>query len=202
MARINPVTSATWDVELPFTAKPHKVGSSSFAIISDLPKKADVSAMGDWVANGVAIYSVSGDPVTADQSLAALMIAHLRLGDDGRIHVPVRIKLPASGTYSREELALPALRKIDLSGKIGLEVRYQDSAWHTIVVSLQEGVSTDLQVGDILISETASKAAFNSPQAFERAAKAQAAKGAEKLSLEILRGGTSQNAELQLDAQK
>ena len=197
--RIGPVAAAQiayahWDVRMPFEANISRVRNANIAEISSITEGADLNISGNWIAEGVILYSFNGQRLDENASLSMHVLKDLNIDPDGYARATVRYRDPSSGILDRGLLAVPVVRAIGLADGTVIEAQMMDENW-VLTVTAPGDYENGLQVGDVLKSEVDTGAALTSPEALSETLATLVAGQAEVANLMILRGGERQAIE-------
>ncbi len=161
------VTSAVWEVTLPFRTLPASAGGQ-FPQISDVvPLPGDPPA-NDWIVEGAVIYAVDGNWVTDEASIRDQIARDAEFGGDQFVFAPARIKTDPTSPFKEVTLAAAAVNHVTLANGFELTTKAVDSLWEVIVTKVPEGSDSGLRVGDLLVAELQSGTDLNAANnAFE-----------------------------------
>ena len=195
--RIGPVAEtqlafAHWDVAMPFEATLSKVRNAITAEVTAVSDTADLAISGDWIAEGVVLYSFNGERLTENLSISGHFLQNLTVDPDGYSRATVRYRDPATGIIDRGLLSVPVVRQMGLADGTTIEARMSDQVWVLQVTSVG-AADNGLQPGDILVSETLSETSFSTPEVFVDALDALAASKAKTAELTVIRDGSRQD---------
>ena len=195
----NQIAYAHWDVEVPFVTSRRRGTTGNVFAISGIKPGQDMSITGDWVQRGTTIFTLNGEPVRADMSLAAHVLDDMSVDPDGYVRVVARYRSLGKTRAQNGLLALPAHRMFGLGGGYSFEARHGgDTGWQTVVTDAPQSGSGGLQQGDILLRETKTGIAIDTPESLDDVLTALVADNTPVARLTVLRDGAETAATLQL----
>ncbi|MGR3515124.1 MAG: protein kinase domain-containing protein [Paracoccaceae bacterium] len=185
--------SSEWDIELPFSARPPRVGDGPALVITEIKDTADVSRSADWLREGLILVGLNGAPLQEDTSLEDQIRDGLTITDEGTAQVTVFYRAPRADVLDTGMLVLPIVRRTYLADGTLLITRKDSDVWVTRVEALGAGI-TDLQVGDLIIGNASSPIRFTDHKAVETTFTALATSGITAAEFAVLRAGQRQTA--------
>ncbi len=185
------ITFSHWDVDMPFASRTERVRSANTIVITDVSDTADLSISGNWIAEGVILYSFNGEPLQQDTPLLVSVLNNLTVDPDGYTRSTVRYRDPAKDILDRALMAVPVVREIGLADGTILETRRESLNWVTRVVTVGMPES-GLALGDILRAEDQTGIVFASHEDVEKALGKLADQKSETARLTVLRNGARQ----------
>ena len=188
------IAFAHWDVRMPFEADLERVRNANTAVITSIDEAADLAISGDWIAEGVIIYSFNGDRLEADTPLNVHVLKSLTIDPDGYARATVRYRNPTADILDRGLLAVPVVREMGMADGTVIEARMIDLAWVMEVTALGE-VANGLKVGDILTGEATTGNVFATPEALTETLEQLVSRRIETADLTVVRGGETLQAE-------
>ena len=195
----NQVAYGHWDVDVPFTTSRRRATTGAVLVINSVKDGQDMSVIGDWVQRGTTIFTLNGEPVRGDATLAAQVLNDFMVDPDGYIRVAVRYRPLGQTRAQNGLLALPATRMFGLQNGYTFEARNAgDAGWQTIVDDTQQSGSGALQRGDILLRETQTGVAIDTAEALDAVLATLVSENKPTAQLTVLRNGAEATATLQL----
>lgn len=137
-----PDVASNWSVQLPFA--PTEPNSN---VIGDVGAISPV-----WVRPGLEITSVNGTEVDSIAQIAATLRAGQPATPTDTLQVTFGTRDPATGETADRAWVMPVIQETELLNGIRFETAFAGSNWRTTVVAVPEGVTTDLQAGDVVTS--------------------------------------------------
>ncbi len=195
----NQVAFGHWDIEIPFAMSKRRSSTGNTIGINGLNEGQDKSVIGDWVERGATIFTLNGEPIRTDATLASQVLDNFSVDPDGYIRVAARYRSRGETRAQNGLLALPAHRSFGLANGYTFDVRHAgDAGWQTVVTSVPEGVSGSLRQGDVLLLEAQTGAAINEPESLDGILAKLVSENQPQARLNILRDGTESTAVMQL----
>ena len=193
------VAFSHWDVEVPFQTSKRRASTGSTIAITSVDPAQDMSVIGEWVQRGAAIYTLNGQPVRENASLAAQVLDDLSVDPDGYTRVTARYRPLGKTRAQNGLLALPVVRMIGLENGYGFTVRNADGQrWQTVATTLPADAAGDLQKGDILISETQTGSAIDGSESLDAVLATLASENRPEARFTVLRNGSETDATMKL----
>lgn len=189
---------STWEIDLPFAARPPRVGEGNVLVITEIDPEADLVLAGEWITEGLILVGVDGAPLREGVSLKDQILDNVTITNEGTAQVSVFYRAPRAEVLDEAVLTLPVLRRTGLADGTVLETRKQGASWITTVAELGRG-QTDLEVGDMIIGNATSPTRFTDPDAVEAAFEALIQSDLTAAEFSILRAGQRQTAAWRLD---
>ncbi len=191
------VAYAHWDVRMPFEATTARVRNAITAEITAVSDNADLSRAGDWIAEGVVIYSFNGERLIEGMPLSGHFLQTLAVDPDGYSRATVRYRNPDTGVIDRGLLSVPVVRQIGLADGSVIEAYMSNLVWVLEVVEIG-APDNGLAVGDILASEAVTGIDFSRPDDLSTALEALVSQDVKTAELTVLRNGDRQQVAWQL----
>lgn len=189
-----------WDIALPFTSRPPRVGEGNVLVITEVDRSADLSRVGDWIEEGLILVGLNGAPLREDVPLRQQFLDAMVISDDGEAQASLFYRAPRNEVLDQAVLTVPLLRRTGLADGTVLETRKQGTTWITTVSRVGQG-DTDLQVGDLIIGNATSPTRFTDHDAVEAAFTALVESDLEAAEFSVLRAGQRQSATWRFDPQ-
>ncbi len=183
----NQVVFSHWDVHMPFEAELERVRNANTARITSISENTDYSVSGDWIAEGVIIYSFNGERLAEDTSISVHFLESLHIDPDGYARATVRYRNPVEGILDRGLLAVPVVRELGLADGSLLEAHVIDRNWTLSVKKI--GRNNGLRVGDIVVGERSTGTVFASHEDLARSLNTLAAREIDVAELTVVRDG-------------
>lgn len=196
------VTFALWDVAIPFEFSQNAVRNAQVVLITDVPADTNLAVAGDWIVPGTEIYTVNDEPFSVERPFATMVLNAMVIDPDGYARTTVRYKNVQNQRFERGLMAVPVVRRLGLADGTLLEAGMVDGKWATTVTEVVGNADEGLKVGDILVREVTSGAAFEASDAVETAMIGLTENGAETAVFDILRDGSEMTVEVALARQK
>ena len=195
----NQVAFGHWDIEIPFTMSKRRSSTGSVIAINALNAGQDRSVIGDWVERGATIFTLNGEPIRPDTTLASYVLDNFSVDPDGYIRVAARYRSLGETRAQNGLLALPAFRSFGLLNGYSFDVAHAGEAgWQTVVASVPEEVAGSLQRGDVLLRETQIGVSINEPESLDGILAQLVSDNQPEARLSILRNGAESTAVMQL----
>ncbi len=195
----NQVAFGHWDIEIPFTMSKRRSSTGSVIAINALNAGQDRSVIGDWVERGATIFTLNGEPIRPDTTLASYVLDNFSVDPDGYIRVAARYRSLGETRAQNGLLALPAFRSFGLLNGYSFDVAHAGEAgWQTVVASVPEEVAGSLQRGDVLLRETQTGVSINEPESLDGILAQLVSDNQPEARLSILRNGAESTAVMQL----
>ena len=179
-----------WDVRLPFTTQTEADGDHARAVIDTLDPEAGRAG---WIARGVAIHAVNGQPLARGTSLEEAILASLTVDPDGRTRVPVLYRAPGGDMLELGTIEAPVVHRTALADGTVLTTGAENGAPVTRITATGRAPS-DLQPGDIVVEEAQTGTWLASPQDIASALETLAGRNAKEAAFTILRDGRRRTA--------
>ncbi len=195
----NQVAFGHWDIEIPFTMSKRRSSTGSVIAINALNAGQDRSVIGDWVERGATIFTLNGEPIRPDTTLASYVLDNFSVDPDGYIRVAARYRSLGETRAQNGLLALPAFRSFGLLNGYSFDVAHAGEAgWQTVVASVPEEVAGSLQRGDVLLRETQTGVSINEPESLDGILAQLVSDNQPEARLSILRNGAESTSVMQL----
>lgn len=203
-AAVTPAALATswigWSgqaVDLPFTTVTTAQPQGSFSMVTLVRSDLDQNAT-DWLKSGTIIYSVNGHLVVDDASIIRAIQSKSDVSGTGEKLVEMRVKTERDGPIVEQSLTVRTGKATELANGVQfMTVSIGDDKWITKVSRSPSAISS-LRVGDVVVSEAASKVTFEGQNALEETFEALGNTGVETALLTIARNGELKAVELPL----
>jgi len=192
------VAFAHWDVEIPFSTSRRRASTGNVIAVTGVNPEQDMSVIGDWVKRGATIFTLNGEPVRDDATLAAQVLDNLSVDPDGYIRAAARYRSLGQTRPENGLLALPAIRKFGLVNGFAFSSRHTGNAgWQTTVTAVPENAG-GLQKGDILLRETHTGTDLTEADSLDKALLALTTESRPEARLIVLRNGAETTAAMPL----
>ncbi len=129
------------NVRLPFVADAADPGR----VLARLPWSPS------WVEPGLRIVEINGAPVQDGASLAAMASGDADLSKAAELNVIFGYVAASGADVIRKMETLPVVDRLELGNGLAFEMVRTPTGIQTVVAGLPEGVTSDLQVGDVLL---------------------------------------------------
>ena len=190
---------AHWDVEIPFSTSLRHASTGSVIAITDVDAAQDMSTIGDWVQRGATIYTLNGNPLRSDATLATQVLDNLKVDPDGYIRVAARYRPIGKTRAQNGLLALPAIREFGLVNGFAFAARSADlPSWQTVVTSVPAESAGSLQKGDVLVRETVLGTEMVAADSLDKTLAALVSENKPQAHLVVLRNGAEATAVMPL----
>ena len=186
---------------MPFEAELERIRNANTARITSISKNADYSVSGNWIAEGVIIYSFNGEKLVEDIPISVHVLKSLHIDPDGYARATVRYRNPKEGILDRGLLAVPVVREMGLADGSLLEARVIDRKW-TLSVKSVGGSGNGLRAGDIVIGEQVTGTVFASHEDLAKSLHELAARQIDVAQLTVLRDSEVVSADWRLSTAK
>jgi hypothetical protein len=201
---VTPAASATnwigWSgqaVDLPFATVTTAQPQGSFSMVTLVRSDLDQNAT-DWLKSGTIIYSVNGHLVVDDASIIRAIQSKSDVSSTGEKLVEMRVKTATDGPVVEQNLTVRTGKVTELTNGVQfMTVSIGDDKWITKVSRSPSAISS-LRVGDVVVSEAASKIPFEGQNAIKKTFEALGENGEETAQLTIARNGELKAVELPL----
>ncbi len=188
-----------WDVEVPFSMSKRRSSTGNVIAINGVDEGQDMSVIGDWVQRGATIFTLNGEPVRADASLAGQILDNFSVDPDGYIRVAARYRPLGQTRAQNGLLALPAYRMFGLQNGYAFDVRHAgDAGWQTVVAAVPAEAAGELQAGDILLREAQTGVAIDGPESLDAVLAQLVSENQPEARLSVLRNGGESSAVMPL----
>lgn len=137
-----PNVASNWSVQLPFA--PTEPTSN---VVGDVGAISPV-----WVRPGLEITSVNGTEIDSIAQIPAALRAGQGATPTDTLQVTFGTRDPDTGETAERAWVMPVIQETELLNGIRFETAFAGSNWRTSVVDVPEGVTTDLQTGDVVTS--------------------------------------------------
>lgn len=148
-----------WDLELPFTARPQRVGDGRALVITALDANADLASVAPWLEEGLVIVGLNGAPLERNVPLIDQIGDAFEVSADGTVDAMLWYRKPREEMLDQGILSIPIIRKTTLADGTIFETRKVGASWVTSVASLGDGPNT-LELGDLIIGNSNSPTRF------------------------------------------
>ncbi|MGI9395516.1 MAG: hypothetical protein ACR2OY_12780 [Boseongicola sp.] len=182
------VVFSHWNVRMPFKADLERIRNANTARIASINDDADLLVSGDWIAEGVIIYSFNGKKLADDTPISVHVLKSLHIDLDGHARATVRYRDPTAGILDRGLLAVPVVRELGLADGSLLEARVVDANWSLSVKSVGK-LDNGLRVGDVVIGERSTDTVFTSHEDLTESLNTLAARQVDVARLTVQRDG-------------
>ncbi len=188
-----------WDIEIPFAISKRRSSTGNVIAINGVDAGQDMSVIGEWVERGATIFTLNGEPIQANASLAAQVLDDFTVDPDGYVRVAARYR-PLGQTRAKNGLlALPAYRMFGLQNGYSFDVRHAgDAGWQTVVTEVPLKAAGSLKRGDILLHEAQTGAAVDTPESLDGILAQLVSENQPQARLNVLRNGGEVAAVMQL----
>ncbi len=193
----NQVGFAAWDATMPFLEDNRIIGGERVAIILRMLPDVDAASVGDWLANGLILYSVNGVDIQQSGSITTAVLNAMQVDPDGKARVVVQY----SGSSLERQTGLmtvTATRLISLANGVNLTVSTIDGEWRSVVTAVNSPNSTTLREGDILFRDKTTGVALDGPMSIEAIMASLVASGTATTEFAIIRDNKLADATMQL----
>ncbi len=162
----NQIGFAAWDATMPFLEDNRIIGGQRVAVILRLLPNVDVASVGDWLANGLILYSVNGVDIQQSGSITTAVLNAMRVDPDGKARVVVQY---AGSSLERQTglMTVTATRLVSLANGVSVSVSSIDGEWRTTVTDVTNPSTTSLQAGDVLFRDKTTGVALDGPTSLE-----------------------------------
>ncbi len=195
----NQVGFAAWDAKMPFLEDNRIIGGKRVAVILRLLPDVDVASVGDWLSNGLIVYSVNGVDVQQSGSITTAVLNAMRVDPDGKARVVVQY----AGSSLEQQTGLmtvTATRLISLANGVNLSVSTIDGEWRSVVTAVNAPNTTTLRPGDILFRDKTTGVALDAPMSLEAIMTSLVESGTATTEFAIIRDNKLADATMQLAA--
>jgi hypothetical protein len=195
----NQVGFAAWDAKMPFLEDNRIIGGKRVAVILRLLPDVDVASVGDWLSNGLIVYSVNGVDVQQSGSITTAVLNAMRVDPDGKARVVVQY----AGSSLEQQTGLmtvTATRLISLANGVNLSVSTIDGEWRSVVTAVNAPNTTTLRPGDILFRDKTTGIALDGPMSLEAIMTSLVQSGTATTEFAIIRDNKLADATMQLAA--
>ncbi|NNE81345.1 MAG: protein kinase [Silicimonas sp.] len=183
-----------WDVEMPVLSVPERVRNSNTIRITEITDANILGMSGDWIKEGVVIYSFNGETLQPDTTLSTHILNALLIDPDGYARSTVRYRDPDSGTIDRGLIAVPAVRRIGLADGSIFEARMKDLNWLITVVEVGRAADGSLRAGDVLTKEMTTGVLLASHEDLAKALEQLVVRKVDTAQFAVLRNGSEVQA--------
>ncbi len=162
----NQVGFAAWDATMPFLEDNRIIGGQRVAIILRMLPNVDVASVGDWLVNGLILYSVNGVDIQQSGSITTAVLNAMRVDPDGKARVVVQY---AGSSLERQTglMTVTAARLVSLANGVSVSVSTIDGEWRSVVTRVTDANATTLREGDILFRDKMTGTALDGPTSLE-----------------------------------
>ncbi|MEO0917885.1 MAG: serine/threonine-protein kinase, partial [Pseudomonadota bacterium] len=143
-------SQSRWVLELPFDARPQRVGDGGALVITALHNDANLSLIGPWLEEGLVLVGLNGSPLEKNVPLIEQLGENFEISPDGMVKATLWYRKPREELLDQGELSVPIIRKTVLADGTILETRKVGASWVTSVAVLGGGTGT-LELGDLII---------------------------------------------------
>lgn len=188
---------AAWDAELPFAADDRIIGGKQTAIVLRLAPDVNPAEAGDWLQQGLLIYSVNGTPTPTASAVTAAILNAMRVDPDGKSRMVVEY---AGSDLARKSglLTVGAVRLVSLTNGVSVRTSVVDGVWTSTVTGVAKPEITTLQQGDILFRDKTTAIPLDGPEALETILVDLVAAGTTQTEFSIIRDNKVSAAAMQL----
>ncbi|MEM6385572.1 MAG: serine/threonine-protein kinase [Pseudomonadota bacterium] len=192
------LSGSYWDVELPFSSRPQRIGDGNALVITEVDPNADLALFGDWITEGLILVGLNGAPLRDDLSLKSQILDGLTMDEDGYARASLYYRAPREDVLDQAAITLPIIRRTTLADGTRLETRKLGQSWITSVNALGTA-TTDLQVGDIIVGSGTNAVRFTDRQSVETTMTALVQGDFTSARFSVLRKGQRENASWRYD---
>ena len=150
----NQVSFGHWDISMPFESEPRELNGENLALITRVPSNTQREISGEWIDQGVTIYSVNGTPLRPGAGIETLILNDLQVDPDGFTRAIVQYKPRGDRDAQLGLLAVQVVRNLGLENGVLMHTEHDGAAWVTSVISVQEQLPNGLQRGDVIVRES------------------------------------------------
>lgn len=161
------ITSAGWDVQLPFETELVEISGRSFPKITSVDASALDAEANPWIKEGAIIFAVNDEWVTNADEIRGFISQSISANNDNFLNVSVRIRPSESEPFEQVDMTLPAMRVVELANGAKFRATYSDNRWKTIVDEEPNVPGNALKVGDEIISENVTSQGVRYAQSVE-----------------------------------
>lgn len=190
------ISASRWDVEMPFGGVVAQIRNAQTVTVADVVSDINLAVAGNWIREGVIIYTYNGETLQPNTDLAHHVLQHLTIDPDGYTRGTVRYRDPATGRIDRGLLAVKAVRTIKLADGTVVTARAEAGVW-ALTVTEASGDS-GLVPGDVLLRETATGTDLTNHEELSRALDQLVAASRDAADFAVLRDGQEINVALPL----
>lgn len=188
-----------WDIEIPFAMSKRRSSTGSVIAINEVDAGQDMSVLGEWVQRGATIFTLNGEPVREDATLASQVLDEFSVDPDGYIRVAARYRPLGETRAQNGLLAFPAYRMFGLQNGYTFDVRHMgDAGWQTVVTAVPQEAAGNLQSGDILLGEAQTGLSVDGPKSLDGILAQLVSENQPEARLRVLRNGGESTAVMQL----
>jgi predicted Ser/Thr protein kinase len=193
----NQVGFAAWDAEIPFAADDRIIGGKQTAIVLRLSPNVDLAEAGDWLQQGLLIYSIKGTPTPTASALTAGILNAMKVDPDGKARVVVEY---AGSDLERKSgvLTVGVVRLVSLTNGVSVRTTVVDGVWTSTVTGIAKPEITTLQQGDILFRDKTTGIPLDGPDALETILRDLVAAATTQTEFSIVRDNKVSTAVMQL----
>ncbi len=181
------IVYSNWFAEMPFASRFEKGRNANTATISRVNENANLEVSGNWIKEGVVIYSFNGKTLKPDTPISGHVLNDMNIDPDGYARASVRYRDPDTGNVGRGLLAVPIVRRIGLIDGSRIVARVVDQEWTLTVDKAAPG--SGFEVGDTLFSETTTGLALNAHQSLASVLRRLVAENAKAATFTVSRDG-------------
>jgi tRNA A-37 threonylcarbamoyl transferase component Bud32 len=160
------VDFAAWDAELPFSADDRLINGKPAAMIVRLSPTMNPETAGNWLRQGVVIYSINGRPTPKASTLTTVILNAMQVDPDGRARVVAEYS-GADGDRKTGLLTVEAVRLVNLSNGVRVRTATEDGTWKTVVTAVAKPALTTLRQGDMLFRDKSTGIPLDGPTSLE-----------------------------------
>ena len=193
----NQVGFAVWDVELPFTADDRIIGGKPMAIVLRLAPNLDLVDAGEWLEQGLLIFSVNGAPTPTSSALTTEILNAMKVDPDGKSRVVVEY-FGAELEKKSGVLTVGVVRLVSLTNGVTVRTSVVDGVWTSTVTGVAKPEITTLRQGDILFRDKTTGTPLDGPEALETLLRDLVAAGTTQTEFSIVRDSKVSAAAMQL----
>ena len=169
-----------WTVALPFEAE-----ASGSDVIGALAPVAPV-----WVRPGLEITSVNGTPVDSIGEIEAVLKSESDVAPGDVMMALFGTRDPATGAEAENAWVMPVITRTVLDNGAEFATAFAGSDYRTTVTALPEGVSGDLEVGDVIKTLLATGETVDTRDALSQILDREIMAGTEQFMFAVERDGT------------
>lgn len=145
---------------LPFATSPSQQPEGTFAMVTMVRSNIGDAAQ-SWLSSGSIIYSVNGNLVVDDSTILRAILSSAEGQEDASVTARLKVKGASDTSIAEQELTLPLAQVIELENGLQFTVNpLSTGRFVSSVTQVPAGMATDLQVGDVLLSESVTDLEF------------------------------------------
>ncbi len=195
------VVASHWDVDMPFEETLVQIRNAHTVGIASVSPDADLTVSGDWIAEGVTIFTLNGETLIPETPVSVHLLNTLSIDPDGYMRATVRYREPETGRIDRGLLAVPVVRQIALADGTQLEARVEDLAWQIRVSESGNTADGGVRPDDVLLRERVTGIEITSHEDLTTAFERLVDRNAASATFDARRGGEIVQVSLPLSRQ-